>query len=201
MTPLELELAQTHRQNQTRLEAQVSLQLVGLFQQMVEPEDLAATTRSWLPVAMTVVDDAHRQSNTIARSYIEVALQTRLGAQPGRLPRPTTVADAVRTSLFVRGPGIVGRARARGMDIDSAFRMATAEQARAGSRHALNGGRQTIDEYVASDRRAGWRRVTASTACSFCSLLAGRGAVYSEATVGFQAHDGCNCQPAIEFSA
>jgi hypothetical protein len=202
VTPTELALATNHRQNQVALEAATALQLVDLFRRLVDPADLAQTSVAWVPVAMNVVEDSHRRSNALARAYIRTALLARLGTSPsGRLPQPSVVADALRTSLLFRGPGIISRALARGGDITTAFRLATAEQARAGSRHALNGGRQTVDAYVAGERAAGWRRITAASACSFCSMLAGRGAIYSEATVGFQAHDGCNCQPGIEYRA
>lgn len=202
MTPTELALARNHRQNQTALEAALSIQLVDLFQRLVEPEDIARSSVAWVPVAMNVVADGHRRSNALARAYIRTALLATVGTLPGgTLPQPGLVDDAVRTSLLLRGPGIITRAMARGTDIDAAFRLAATEQARAGSRHALNGGRDTIDQHVATNQALGWRRITAASACSFCSMLAGRGAVYSEATVGFQAHDGCNCQPGIEVRA
>jgi hypothetical protein len=38
----------------------------------------------------------------------------------------------------------------------------------------------------------GWRRV-ASGGCKFCSMLAGRGAVYREDTVRFASHPHCHC--------
>lgn len=39
---------------------------------------------------------------------------------------------------------------------------------------------------------AGWRRV-ASGGCKFCSMLAGRGAVYREESVRFASHPHCHC--------
>jgi hypothetical protein len=62
------------------------------------------------------------------------------------------------------------------------------------SRHVLNGGRETILRSVAEDREAlGWGRVTDGDPCAFCAMLAGRGPVYQEDTVGFEAHDECGC--------
>jgi hypothetical protein len=39
----------------------------------------------------------------------------------------------------------------------------------------------------------GWRRQTTGKSCAFCVMLAGRGAVYSAATVRFKSHDYCDC--------
>lgn len=38
----------------------------------------------------------------------------------------------------------------------------------------------------------GWRRVTGG-GCKFCTMLAGRGAVYRESTVRFASHPNCHC--------
>lgn len=46
---------------------------------------------------------------------------------------------------------------------------------------------------VADPAARGWQRVTDGNACAFCSMLAGRGAVYSEATADFASHDDCGC--------
>lgn len=67
----------------------------------------------------------------------------------------------------------------------------------------LDTGRDTVIGAVKSDRKArGWVRVTRPGACSFCLLLATRGAVYkSEQTAGFEAHDHDHCHPEPVFTA
>lgn len=63
-----------------------------------------------------------------------------------------------------------------------------------------NAGRETITESAVADPRArGWQR-EADGGCPFCVMLASRGAVYSEASVDFAAHDHCQCiaVPAFE---
>lgn len=52
---------------------------------------------------------------------------------------------------------------------------------------------------VADPRARGWRRVGDGSSCSFCSMLLGRGAVYTEATAAFQSHDNCGCSAAPEW--
>lgn len=60
-------------------------------------------------------------------------------------------------------------------------------------RRIANFARRTVMDSSTSDPSArGWRRV-GSGECDFCSMLLGRGAVYSEATADFQAHDRCRC--------
>ncbi|MDH6224354.1 hypothetical protein M2169_001324 [Streptomyces sp. MJP52] len=55
-------------------------------------------------------------------------------------------------------------------------------------------GRGTVREAVRQDRQAvAWARSAARGACSFCKMLAIRGAVYEQDTAGFRAHDGCHC--------
>jgi hypothetical protein len=65
----------------------------------------------------------------------------------------------------------------------------------ASARLALKGGRQTIVEAASVDPvTLGWERVISPGACSFCSMLASRGAAYlSKKTAEFQAHDHCHC--------
>lgn len=61
------------------------------------------------------------------------------------------------------------------------------------SRMALQAGRDTIVGSTRADPQAdGWYRISGG-GCDFCDFLAGRGAVYREATVDFAAHDRCRC--------
>lgn len=45
---------------------------------------------------------------------------------------------------------------------------------------------------IADPSAVGWQRVGVGD-CNFCAMLIGRGAVYSEATADFEAHDHCQC--------
>lgn len=63
-----------------------------------------------------------------------------------------------------------------------------------------NASRETVmGSSLADPRAAGWKRVTGARACGFCRMLADRGAVYSEDTVNFGAHDHCGCMAMPEF--
>lgn len=66
-------------------------------------------------------------------------------------------------------------------------------------RRIANFSRGTITGSSVADPAArGWERI-GSGECDFCSMLLGRGAVYSEATADFQAHDHCRCSAAPVF--
>lgn len=61
-------------------------------------------------------------------------------------------------------------------------------------------GRETVmGSSITDPQSRGWQRVTDGAACSFCQMLAGRGAVYKESTVSFGAHDHCGCSAAPAF--
>lgn len=60
-------------------------------------------------------------------------------------------------------------------------------------RRIANAARQTITTSSVEDPKAqGWQR-SAAGGCSFCRMLAARGAVYTESSVDFASHDHCNC--------
>lgn len=61
--------------------------------------------------------------------------------------------------------------------------------------------RDTIIENRQQDKACvGWRRVTrGAKSCSFCRMLADRGAVYREETATFASHDDCMCIAAPVF--
>lgn len=62
-----------------------------------------------------------------------------------------------------------------------------------------NVGRDTVTGSSLADPRAtGWQR-SASGGCPFCQMIASRGAVFSESTVDFGAHDNCRCAAVPAF--
>lgn len=64
-------------------------------------------------------------------------------------------------------------------------------------RRIANFARQTVmGSSIADPQAKGWMRVGSGSSCPFCSMLLGRGAVYTEATADFQAHDHDDCAAA-----
>lgn len=68
-------------------------------------------------------------------------------------------------------------------------------------RRIANAARETITGSSIQDPAArGWKRVGLGHNCEFCNMLLGRGAVYTQATARFHAHDHCNCGAAPEWA-
>lgn len=184
-------LTEQHRLAQLALEVATIAQLRRIWGSL-DPNRLEQTTPGWLTAALAIVATQYQASALIARRYFQAFRIAEVGAALGDLPEPVFDRRAAATSLLVTGP--VRLRRATEATLPRFEPIAQTEVARAGSRHAVNGGRETIRQASIDDRRArGWARITSGKPCRFCSLLAGRGAVYSEATVDFQAHDGCHC--------
>lgn len=68
-------------------------------------------------------------------------------------------------------------------------------------RRVADHARYTIARNSTEDRAArGWRRVGDGNSCDFCSMLLGRGAVYTEASADFSSHDHCGCSAAPDWA-
>lgn len=194
--------ADDYRKAQLALAARTTSRLADVWV-LFDPED-AATIARWLDAAGMIVAEAHGQSAALARAYYRTARAAALGIAAGSigtLPTPGLVAEAVRASMTATGPASYYSAIGRGRDPAGSYIAAQVNAARAGSRAASMGGRDTITAAVAQDPKAvGWVRVTGGNPCPFCVMQAQRGAVYSAGTVDFSSHANCACQPAPEFT-
>lgn len=106
------------------------------------------------------------------------------------------VADVDEGGLDVLARWSVGPLYAAQPDWDSARSLVSGGV----QRKIANVARQTVmDSSIEDPKARGWQR-SASGGCSFCQMLAGRGAVYSRRTVDFGAHNNCKCVavPAFE---
>jgi hypothetical protein len=186
------QLTERHRQAQLRIGATVIQQLQTVWG-LLDPEDLDGTFDDWLAVVLPIVDNGRAASSELAASYLGGLRVLQLG-EPFAAVRADPVDRArLATSMLVTGP-ISIRSNLGRLTLSAAADLALARSASAGMRHVLNGGRETITATIQADRRAvGYERVTSGNACAFCSMLEGRGAVYSEESAGFEAHDGCGC--------
>lgn len=115
----------------------------------------------------------------------------------------------IREALRITGPVAYKQNLSNTGSPDAAKRMMVSRSGRSAQRLALAGSRDTIMATVsASPVIVGYRRIAQPGACDFCLMLAGRGAVYSAATVatvgqrprgnqraGSSYHDSCRCVP------
>lgn len=190
-------LTEAHRLAQARIGAQTVQQMLAAWP-LLDPSDLDGTFQRWLRVVYPLIEAQRSTSARLAANYLITYRSLELGVAASPVT-PTLAApaapEAVSTSMLVTGPASIRSAVAAGTQFARAVDTARNTAARAGLRHALAGGRDTITGTVARDRQAhGWARATSGNPCAFCAMLASRGPVYREqSSADFQAHDGCSC--------
>lgn len=155
--------------------------------------DLARTYDAWYAgTAAIVARDANRAAG-LASLYLRAH---RLAAGiPGEPAIKIATVPAAKTAVALRVNTIVAikRSTLAGQTADLAMRNAFVQMVGAATRLVLDAGRDTVRETTIADPRTrGWERVT-SGGCDFCSMLASRGAVYTEASADFASHDHCAC--------
>lgn len=182
----------------------------------LDPRSVSTTKGRLLAVVMALIHRYGTASSAHAASYYKAArvsagIPGRVTVRPAALPS----TEQVSKSLDWATSGL--------------YREATPETEQAALTKVegltqslvLNMGRETLITAVEDDRKAkGWARVPEPGACSFCLLLATRGAVYksketagpnqrsvrnpgSEAFKGageFKVHDHCHCHVEPQFS-
>jgi hypothetical protein len=187
-------LTEGHRRQQLALRA-VTLRELRRLWPGLDPRRLDATYPGWAVAVARLTRDHHRISATLAIRYLR-ALRKEAGL-PGAPPLGTLArlpAEQIATSLTATSIAPIKKATARGVPLAQAAANAFVSSSGAATRLVLNGGRDTVLASVAADEQArGWRRVTSGRGCGFCQMLAGRGAVYTEATADFASHDHCSC--------
>jgi hypothetical protein len=198
-TPQGRRLIETHRLAQVRL-GSGTVQAVRSVWPLLDVSDLDGSTERWIRAVTVIVAGQRLTSSRLAANYVQALKTIELGASapaaPVVLAEPVP-ASKVATSMIVTGPASVKSALRRGVDSSIAMDTAEARSSASAMRHVLNGGRETVTNMIEADPQAiGWQRISSGNACEFCSMLAGRGPVYSTRTVQFHAHDGCGCSAA-----
>jgi hypothetical protein len=196
-------LTAAHRQAQLALRAQVIRDVIKLYPAW-RPSD-PASYQAFEEALVLLTQARIKDSAAIAARYYELfALAD--SPVPARMVVPLTYlsSDAeIRAAISATARAGVYRALGAGMGYEQAMANGLVEVSGAVSRVVANGGRDTVIAAVKRDPKAqGWARATSGKPCAFCAMLASRGPVYKEETVGFQAHDHCSCsaEPAYEGS-
>lgn len=192
----------TFRQGQVSLRAAV-LRDVSQLWPLWNVRDVDSYQR-FVDAAVTLIRSRRSDSAELAASYYRSfrAAENVSGAiEPA--PAETPAAGELAASLRATGLSATLRAFRMGRGISQARQQGLVAVSGSTGRMVLDGGRETIANGVRQDRQAlGWTRVTDANPCYFCAMLAGRGPVFTEETVGFRAHDHCACtaEPAFEGS-
>lgn len=150
--------------------------------------DLSALNQSRLRFAATVAGLVHRYG---AASATLAARQYLAQRRAAGIRRPFTVRPAPLPPLAQIGAN-VGWAISPLYGAEPDVTAAQTNLAGAVDTLVLDVGRSTIVDNARRDRVAkGWARIPEPGACSFCILLATRGAVYKQDTVDFRSHNHC----------
>lgn len=170
------------------------------LRRLIVPSRLEETVPDWIEAVHAAVDQYGDASVSLAADFYEAQ---RVAARvTGRFTVPLTppppeeqVTSGLRWAtkdVWPREPEEATPAQLEPMETRLDQAQAKAEQV--AQKLVADQGRETVRAAVRRDRQAtGWARTAALAACSFCKLLAIRGAVYSEGTADFRAHNGCHC--------
>lgn len=196
LTPAGNALTLAHRAQQLAIRAGSLEGLVRMWR-VVDVESLGTTIDVFAQAAAILAGENFDRSAAAAANYYplfrrvegvgtsEIAAATRPGA--------AYLAGQLRGSAL---SGIVDARRA-GLPLALAKQQGLVRVIGTMAKLVLAGGRRTITGGVSADRKAlGWTRVTSGDPCTFCRMLASRGAVYkSERSAEFDAHDHDACVP------
>jgi hypothetical protein len=185
-------LTEQHRRAQLQVRAQALRDYLRLWPIWEGDEE---SFFAMVAATLVLIRVYHGLSASLAASYFE-SFRVAEGAKGEAIPRVAGPIneDKVTAGLVVTGRDALRDALAAGRAAEEAREVALTQTSGSVSRQVLTGGRETILRSVAEDKEAlGWTRVTDDDPCPFCALLAGRGPVYEEDTVDFEAHDSCAC--------
>lgn len=216
-------LAERHRVAQGRL-AQASIaQMLALWPVLMAGGRVDANTPLWLRSVLAVIAARRAESAGLASSFATAYRVVESGTLDGYTPAPvlTLNDEQFTTSLMVTGVRAYEKQVARQLGVETreltpamlrdnrvspavSQKMAV-NSARAGMRHVLNGGRETLDAVMQQDQAVvGYMRFTDGDPCWFCAMLASRGPVYDDDSFedsdprfhgpgNQKVHDECGC--------
>lgn len=188
------ELTQTHRAQQLFLRRATVAQMAKLWPAL-DWARLDATYPAFALRVARLVQVNRTTSAGLAATYLRAFRQA--SGVPGEVK--VVFAEPLPVEQFaaaLRVTSVVALKNAASAGTLAAEAMGNALTLTSGSmaRLVLNAGRETTTKTLTVDMRAdGWRRVLGGRGCSFCRMLAGRGAVYGAQGADFQAHDHCGC--------
>lgn len=176
--------ATTLRRGIATLNARASRDLAALWRRMESAAQAGEELHDLLPAIV----DTYGVAASVAAAEWYDDTRAKRGVRGRFLADPAEIADTGTHAL-------VGWALSSATN-DSAFKVLIEGGVQ---RRIANFSRLTVVRSSLADPVArGWQR-TGSGDCDFCAMLLGRGAVYTEATADFEAHDNCNCQAEPAF--
>jgi hypothetical protein len=182
-----------YQEEQLALGRQAVFTIRHMWDNEIEPEPFAAIWPKFYPGLKHVILAHYRASSASAAKFYRAVSYSNSRALPRVLAsEPNTdkldhIADAVTNGAFYHQLNKLKQTP------EEASMVARNAMSGAGSRFALNGGRDTVIATSLSDPDAiGWERLTDPGACSYCVQNAARGPFTGNQT-DFHPHDYCGC--------
>ncbi|GAA2802994.1 hypothetical protein VO63_05135 [Streptomyces showdoensis] len=175
---------------------------VRSLRRIIIPSRLEVTVPDWIAAVQVLVDQYGSASSALSADYYDAArtaarVAGRFDVPLADPPPDEQVENSLRWAtkdLWPRDPDDPQTTEAQSEPMDVRLEQAEKKAEAVAQKLVVDQGRGTVQEAVRRDRQAtAWARSAALGACSFCKLLATRGAVYKQDTADFQAHDGCHC--------
>jgi hypothetical protein len=165
------------------LSARADRDLSSLWQQVSTAVEAREALKDLLPV---LVDQYGAAAATVAATwYDDLRAEHSVAGRFEAIPADLGTAGAEVLAIYGVGPLFAA---------EPDFAAARTLIAGGLQRRIANYARLTVTRSAVADPRArGWQRVGDGGTCEDCSRLLSRGAVYSEASNDFQAHDHCGC--------
>jgi hypothetical protein len=176
-----------HRAAQRRLTVAL-VQEMRRLRRLINPSRLQASVPVWIEAVRALVDEYSDASAALAAEVYD--LERGAASVAGRFTVPVAgpppedkVANSLRWAtkdLWPRDPADATPAQLEPLDVrlEQAFKKADAVV----QKLVADQGRETVRQAVQQDRGAvAYARAAALGACSFCKLMASRGAVYKDA--------------------
>lgn len=204
-TDLGNRLTAAQRAAQIQLRTATVRDLLRIWQ-IFDPADIGGSWAKLEPVLVALIQSRFPMSAQIAARYLPEYRRAEqiTGSIIPTIP-DTPLTDAIVPNLRYVGPKNALKLHELGRQPSQVARITLSNIEGELARQILNGGRATIVETTHRDPQArGIARITDGSPCSFCALLASRGAVYlSEETASFDAHRKCGCtaEPSYHLDA
>jgi hypothetical protein len=170
------------------------------LRRLIIPSRLRSSMPDWFAAVQAIVDQYAQASAALSAEFYDA--QRDAAGVPGSFtvpiadPPPEERTEAslrwATKDVWERDPEVATPAQLEPLDVrlDRAEKKAEAVT----QKLVADTGRETVLGAVRNDRQAtAWARTASLGACAFCRILAIRGAVFKQDTVGFRAHDGCHC--------
>lgn len=194
-------LALAHRQQTIALRARTLRDATRLWP-LLNPRRMDETFPEWLAMHSTLIRRDHRQAAALASTYLKAArLSSGVSGDAVIRLADGLPIDQIEASMSTTARAGFYKALRTGRTVEEAQRVALVRTLGSTGRLVLQGSRDTVRGSLSADRVGrGWQRIAGAGACSFCKMLAGRGAIYSADTADFAAHDHCGCSVAAVYS-